>query len=487
MSAQHPISEHPVRMFFMLFIPVALLILGGAWYVGQERITDELDLVRSSEIGNVVQGVRRLDGELERPLRHLKKLAESNPLRSSPAKEAADSLANAFRTLIAYYPMYDKLRWIGADGMEQVRVNQVEGVGVRVAEAALENLSGRYYVSDALKLKPGEIYVSRLDLNIEHDKVDVPHRPMLRVAAPLHAPEGGVRGMLMLNVNAQRLLDAFTEAFGEAREHAMLVNTDGFWISSPTPSEAWGFMFGRKETLQTRHPEAWKAITAMPSGQVELADGMWTWSTIYPLKVEDSRGVVGVPAWLAISRLPVSRLLEIRSHTWSTVGTIALTLLALFGVLAAWLSRSLMERTRAMVEAAQAHVEAEAAQHMAEAKERFRLVVQANVNGLLVVDDAGRIVLVNPALERMFGYAPDELIDQPLEVLIPTDNHSQHVGERTAYMQAPVAKPMGEGRELHGRRKDGSIFPVEVSLSPFTEKGRQYVDAFVADLSARKH
>lgn len=61
----------PLRLFFLLFTPVALLILGGAWYVGKERIEEEMSLIRANEIGNVVMGVRRLDDELHTPLRQL--------------------------------------------------------------------------------------------------------------------------------------------------------------------------------------------------------------------------------------------------------------------------------------------------------------------------------------------------------------------------------------------------------------------------------
>jgi PAS domain S-box-containing protein len=143
-------------------------------------------------------------------------------------------------------------------------------------------------------------------------------------------------------------------------------------------------------------------------------------------------------------------------------------------------------RTRAKVEAAKAHSEAAAANRLAAARNRFRLVVEANTNGLLVVDRPGRIVLANPALERMFGYAPGELLGLPLETLLPKAVIDRHGELFSNFMDAPVARPMGSGRELNGRRKDGSEFPVEISLSPFSENGERFVDAFVADISQRK-
>jgi PAS domain S-box-containing protein len=177
---------------------------------------------------------------------------------------------------------------------------------------------------------------------------------------------------------------------------------------------------------------------------------------------------------------------SIRKDAWTAVGIYTLILLILFGILAAWLARALSSRTRAEVEAAKALVTAEEANRLAEAQNRFRLVVEANTNGLLVADRSSRIVLVNPALERMFGYEPGEMLGQPLEILLPENVKWLHGEQFSNFMDAPVARPMGSGRDLNGRRKDGSVFPVEISLSPFTENGERFVDAFVADISERK-
>lgn len=113
-------------------------------------------------------------------------------------------------------------------------------------------------------------------------------------------------------------------------------------------------------------------------------------------------------------------------------------------------------------------------------------MVEANTAGLLVVDAGGRIVLANPALEKMFGYEPDELLGQPMEILLPEPERPRHVELRERYIQAPLPRPMGAGRDLHGRRKNGGILPVEISLSSFVENGQQYVDAVVVDISERK-
>ncbi|NTV94903.1 MAG: PAS domain S-box protein, partial [Thiobacillus sp.] len=193
-----------------------------------------------------------------------------------------------------------------------------------------------------------------------------------------------------------------------------------------------------------------------------------------------------IPTWLVVAHLSGEQLTLMRTAAWRPVVFYMAALLALYAVLSILLARALTGRARALGEAARAHAEAEAANVLRQAQERFRLVVEANTNGLLVVDKGARIVLVNKALARMFGYDSTDLLGQPLELLLPESARPGHAAMFAAYLADPSARPMGQGRELHGRRKDGSEFPIEISLSPFTENGEMFVDAFVADISGRK-
>ncbi len=458
-----------LRLFILLFTPVALLILGGAWYVGKERIEEEVALIRTSEIANVVMGVRRLDDELRAPLNQLRLLAGEDAVRRAVETEGARELReleSSFARLIAYTGHYDKVRWIDEQGRERARVNNVAGQAQVVGPEYLQRVADTHYFKAGMQLPAGQVHVSPLDLNVEHGKLETPRRPVLRLITPLHGADGAARGILVLNVAGQALLDAFTDSLEEIRDHAMLVNADGYWLKHPNSALEWGFLFNRQDTLGKHHPEAWQAIRAIPSGQEELADGLWTWSTVYPLKLQDAQAASAPPTWLVVSHLSQQHLEALRQAAWRSVGMYMIVLLLVYAAIAVWLT--------------------EAAQRVSQAKERFRLVVEANINGLLVVDREGRIVLVNPALAGMFGYAREELVGQTLDMLLPEAGRSFHAGYFAAYLRDPEARPMGMGRELYGRRKDGSLFPIEISLSPFHENGELFVDAFVADISERR-
>src|SRR4249919_461639 len=98
--------------------------------------------------------------------------------------------------------------------------------------------------------------------------------------------------------------------------------------------------------------------------------------------------------------------------------------------------------------------------------------LEAAPDAIVVVDPSGDIVIVNQLAERLFGYARQELIGMPIEGLVPHRFREHHAGHRNNYFREPHTRPMGEGKELSGRRKDGSEFPVEISLSPLkTETG----------------
>lgn len=119
-------------------------------------------------------------------------------------------------------------------------------------------------------------------------------------------------------------------------------------------------------------------------------------------------------------------------------------------------------------------------------RERFRLLVEAVPSGLIAVDQGGAIVLANAQIEQLFGYRHEELLGERIEVLIPERLRPGHQAQRSGFLQQPKRLMMGKGRDLFGRRKDGTEFEVEVGLSPVSALRRQYVLATVVDVTERK-
>jgi formate hydrogenlyase transcriptional activator len=114
-----------------------------------------------------------------------------------------------------------------------------------------------------------------------------------------------------------------------------------------------------------------------------------------------------------------------------------------------------------------------------------RLGADSVPGGVLVVDAAGIIALASHQIGLQFGYAPDELIGQSVDVLLPESCGAAHAAHRASFMTSPATRRMGAGQALLGRRRDGSEFPVEVGLSPLTSEHGTFVLAVVVDISAR--
>lgn len=148
------------------------------------------------------------------------------------------------------------------------------------------------------------------------------------------------------------------------------------------------------------------------------------------------------------------------------------------------LEQRVEERTREL-ENANAELEHEVLERR-RAESRFRRLFEATPNGLVLVDEGGQIVLANQQSGTIFGYEPEQMKGMPIETLVPSDVRAHHDEYRQNYMTAPQARAMGQGRDLHGIRQDGSEVSLEIGLSPIQQGERTEVIASVVDNTERK-
>ena len=120
-------------------------------------------------------------------------------------------------------------------------------------------------------------------------------------------------------------------------------------------------------------------------------------------------------------------------------------------------------------------------------EEKFRPLLEAAPEAMVIVDERGCVNLINFEAESLFGYNRTELLGQPVELLLPERLRDRHAGHRGKFLEFPATRPMGAGLELSGRRKDGSEFPIEVRLSPLRTAEGLLVTAAIRDISERRN
>jgi len=121
-----------------------------------------------------------------------------------------------------------------------------------------------------------------------------------------------------------------------------------------------------------------------------------------------------------------------------------------------------------------------------ESETYFRTMLETAPDAMIIVDERGRIAIVNRQAEDMFGYSRTELLGHEVEMLLPESRRKEHAGHRSGYAEDPELRPMGQGLDLLGRRKDGREFPVEISLSPVKTSSGTFVSSVIRDVTQRR-
>ena len=415
-----PARPRTLPMFAGLFVALSLLlgaVLMVHFYVDYRA---ERTLRDAGETLNVELARRALAADIAAvttDLMFLGRLVEKLSFDPAVADGRERYLAEVFLTFAREKGLYDQIRFLDIRGQEVVRVNLAGGDPVLVDDGQLRDKSGRYYVAKALRLEKGQVYLSPLDLNIEDGVVEQPIKPVLRFATPVFDSGGRRQGLVVLNYLGDRLLDRFRQAAANIANRVQLLNGDGFWLSSPRPKEAWGFMFGRDDTFQRRFTGAWRRIREEQAGQFVAVGGLFTFATVRP-------------ATHAARALPPGGIPAMQPEVWKVVSIVTLDAGSLG--LGAFIMRhaalylaimGLMAVLAYLLASATVHRRAAEAQRTYE--RRFRQTLEDIGLVALMVDPQGRVTFCNHFLLELTGWRRDEVIGSEwIENFVPDEQKS---------------------------------------------------------------
>ncbi|MEH1799756.1 MAG: GAF domain-containing protein [Nostoc sp.] len=311
-----------IKNFLTVFLPLSALVgvvIGTIYY---QQIQTEQVLLKTNELRKVDLETKVISGDFHSVVSDLMVISKQNELQKvlEGVNGQQQALSQELLLFSGYKKLYDQIRFLDRSGKEVVRVNFNKGEPTIVPEEKLQVQAKRYWFNDTLRLNQGQVFVSPLDLNIERGQVEQPLKPMIRFGTPVFDRRGEKRGIVVLNYFGTKLLDNFNQAFANASSQGMLLNADGYWLKGAKPEDEWGFMFPNRKnrTFGQAFPQAWQQISQKESGQFQTAEGIFTFTTVYPL-VEGQKSSTGAGQAFA----PSQNQIDTKSYHWKIVSWVS--------------------------------------------------------------------------------------------------------------------------------------------------------------------
>jgi diguanylate cyclase (GGDEF)-like protein/PAS domain S-box-containing protein len=470
---------------FLVAATLLTLVIVVTWRLDQYSRLEGMKVRETARLEIAQSRVRQDFSSVILDLRIIAGLPELTQFLDDGSASQRKALTRYFLLLSEKSGRYDQIRYLDEHGQEVIRVNHNDGKPAVVPDRELQNKAGRYFFRDTFSLDRDEVFVSPLDLNIEHDKIETPYKPMIRFGMPVFDSKGRKRGVVLLNYFGAQMLKHFRDVMQGGDERiAMLLNRDGFWLSSPRQEEEWGFMLGRSDLVFSRDfPGEWRNISAQEQGSLISENGVFSFATVFPLQsgqVSSSGSPLpSAPSpqelsareyyWKGVSHIPADTL---AAQSWYTRPANRLLLFSAYLLIAlgAFLVAYLNLRRK------------QSAENLRESESRLREITTTMSDGLMVMSPGGRIQFVNPEAAQLLGYAQDELLDKDMHDLL----HVNADGSPAPRAGCPVLGIVRSGETYRGveqtfRRKDGTLLTVSVSVSAMRR------DSVVSDIVIAFH
>ena len=451
--------------------------------------------------------------------------------------EWAKRLATIFQSQILRKSAYLSIRYIDATGQELVVVSRRGKEIVSLSGQQLQNKARRTYVSETLKLPAGSVYVSEMNLNREFGKVTQPHQEVIRSATPIYDEKTSkLAGLITITAEIGEKLRSLQNLVRNTGHSEIYISNDrGDYLLHPDLSKTYGFELGKKNTLReefselsnlflpdnrdtqlslkTQNADGWQALNFtkifFDTNNAKRFIAVVITHDYSSIEAEQSKLLNDVVLWVLLLVIPgvglgilfsinltrpikqITQAMDDYIHQRNTKETMPVRLNDEIGVMARIYQTLIgqVEEAHADLEEMNSKLEARVAertQALEMSEIRQRSIVENIVDGLITIDGKGTIASFNPAASRIFGYSVNEVMGCNIKMLMPDPYTSEHDAYLHNYLTTGEKKIIGIGREVVGQRKDGSTFPMELSVSEMNIDGERMFTGIVRDITERK-
>lgn len=266
--------ENKRMLFFLIFLALSAIVLTSwqsiAYLTGKN---ERFQLLRQATVTELERLETRVAEKLAVEAIALRIVARSPSLShyAHQTETESNKVLVMFESLIASSPNVFQIRYLDKEGNEKVRIERRRGSLQVVAIEALQNKKNRQYFQEASSLSPGQMYVSPLELNMEHGEVEVPWRPTIRLAMPVYPSITSFEGVIVININAESIL----KIYQTSKENVTLLNPDGHLLLGNTDQPHWGFMFSQRPPFPQLHPNIWQKTLKQPKLDILVNGSHW--------------------------------------------------------------------------------------------------------------------------------------------------------------------------------------------------------------------
>ncbi len=462
------------RFFFRKFIGLSVILFlvpSVLYYIKYKIDIDNLNQLENTRTNARLELIRNsANFQINEFISDVKIIAKSETLNRyiHSRKPRVDKVyvAKEFVAISKEKAIYDQIRYINLTGKEIVRVDYNNGNPAIIPQFQLQDKSNRYYFNNIVKQAPAQVYISPLDLNMEHGKIEIPFKPMIRIGT--HVYEGdNKKGLLVVNYYGDKILSQIESLFSLSNSESMMVNKDGYWLLNQEEDNLWGFMFNNNKTLAKTFPELWSEVESTEKGEVRIGDSLYLFDTIY-IKSKNDNVQQADNYWKIITKIEPLKLFA--PDTPGLYQFLIYQFLFLSGalVISWWILYYYSQKEYIKKITAINHT-----------------IFNKISSGIFITNKDNIIISANPAMTKITGYEEEEIIGKDPSLFAS----GYHDAKFYKDMWQKLYREKVWAGEVWNKNKSGEVYPESLSISIVEDEKKriQYYIAIISDITKQKN